>query len=388
MRIRDNLSSIINRDLNYIPNLLKNENKIGKVYGIVTTENTPTKKQFERVGGFSALGTIFYKDSSDSFNVEGDNSDDFLDTCKLARPFSVNTPVPIIGELVYLKTAQSPYSQLSPNAEQEYYSDIINLFNNNQYNSLSDLNLGKFIENPNLRNLQIFEGDVIYQGRKGNGIRFGSTTKFSKANEWSKVGKDGDPITILVNGYETKDTGSFNPIIEEINKEKSSIYLTSTQVIPLIPDRNEIVNPFTKPLLVNKYNHSQIILNSDRIVFNSKKNEIMLFAKTNIELSTNNIINFNAKKRVHFNTPNIFLGIKENGELPDEPLLLGNKTQELFVKLLELLSELGNNLSTVVSTPQGSPLVGVVTAGETMISKIEELQELTKNITSSNNFTT
>ena len=40
--------------------------KIGKVYGIITTENTPTKELFEANGGFNGIGTIFYLDYNES----------------------------------------------------------------------------------------------------------------------------------------------------------------------------------------------------------------------------------------------------------------------------------------------------------------------------------
>ena len=97
-------------------------------------------------------------------------------------------------------------------------------------------------ENSNILPLQQFEGDVTLEGRKGQGIRFGSTvSKRSNINEWSSVGNNGDPITILVNGYVTSSADS-QVIIEEINKEQSSIYLTSTQAIPLTPGAS-IVNP-------------------------------------------------------------------------------------------------------------------------------------------------
>jgi hypothetical protein len=220
-----------------------------------------------------------------------------LNTCKIAIPFQSNQNYPLIGELVYLIDGPSINNQINNTSSQKYYTGVINIWNNIQQNSPSVGDLGKtFSENSDIRNLLKFEGDVIYQGRKGNGIRFGSTIKdYSNINEWSSVGDNGDPITIMVNGYVTSDTSSLSPNIEEINKEKSSIYLTSTQIIPLNPGAS-IINPRVNTILPKDYNNSQIILNSDRITFNSKRDEILFFSKSNIELNSDSITNINSGK--------------------------------------------------------------------------------------------
>lgn len=101
----------------------------------------------------------------------------------------------------------------------------------------STLPLGyTFQENPNIKNLKPFEGDSILQARFGQSIRFGSTVTQQKSeNTWSNSGTNGDPITLIVNKQgnriNTSGIGKFNPIVEDINEDGSSIYLTSTQEI-------------------------------------------------------------------------------------------------------------------------------------------------------------
>jgi hypothetical protein len=386
MRIRENLSGLVsnNGKATIIPN---QQPQIGKVFGVITTKDTPTKELFEKYGGYEGAGTIFYLDYNSSKNVVKTN----LNTCKVAVPLdSSYQNYPLIGEIVLLTDAPSPGSQLKDTTGKKYYIDTINLFNNNQQNSPLGDTLGTtFIETADIRKLVSFQGDRIFQGRKGNGLRLGSTVKFfSDINEWSKVGEDGDPITILANGYITKDKSSLSPNIEEINIEKSSLYLTSTQLLPLTPDRNDILNPLTNPISPSKYQlNSQIILNSDRITLNSKKDEVMIFAKTNIELNTNNIINLNAKERVHLNTSLILLGTKKDGTPPDEPILLGNKTKTLLTDLIKAISDLGNALTSVVAPPPGSPIMELNTAGVDLVNKLNSMQKQLKNITSTNNFT-
>jgi hypothetical protein len=391
MRIRENLGSLVAASSRTTPSpIIKPQ--IGKVYGVITTENTPTKDLFDKSGGWGGIGTIFYLDYDQAKDI--DTTD--LTKCKIAKPFHAsNQNYPLIGELVHLIDSPAPTSQTNNTSIQKYYTGTINIWNNNQQNSPSAGDLGKtFSEKSDIRNLLSFEGDRIYQGRKGNGIRFGSTvTKYSDISEWSKFGNNGDPITILVNGYVTTNTGSLYPNIEEINKELSSIYLTSTQKIPLLPSKNDILNPITKPLLPNTYTSSQAIINSDRVTLNSKKDEVMIFAKTNVEVNTKNAINLNADKWVHINAPKIILGpaqpLVEGGtiyQFPEQPMLLGGLTQDVLVDILLELSKLAASLTSAISAPPGAPLVDINAAGVSLSEKLNEIIPKIKDITSKINY--
>jgi len=387
MRVRDNLSSLVS-SINK-PSISQTNSKefVGKVYGVITTENTPTKELFEKYGGYNGIGTIFYFE----YNQSKNNNDIKLQDCNVAIPVDSSIiDYPLVGELVILYDLPSPDSQLKNNIEsQKYYSKPINLWNNSQQNSPSNISLGNsFIENSDIRNLISFQGDRIYQGRKGNGIRFGSTVKkYSNINEWSSIGKDGDPITIMVNGYITTNPNSLNPNVEEINKELSSIYMTSTQLIPLIPDRNDIVNPFTKPILPNKYFNPQIILNSDRIVLNSKKDEVMIYAKTNIELNTNNIINLNANNRIHLNSGNILLGTNPNNINSYEPVLLGLSTVNFMLNMITELSTFVSQIQGSVSSPQGTPITAINVAASSFGPKLTLMMDKLESLLSKQTFT-
>lgn len=90
-----------------------------------------------------------------------------------------------------------------------------------------------FQEKETIKNLQPFEGDTILESRFGQSIRFGSTVPVMKnSNNWSNSGDNGDPITIIVNGQgKSSSLSKFDLLVEDINKDKSSIYLTSGQEI-------------------------------------------------------------------------------------------------------------------------------------------------------------
>jgi hypothetical protein len=389
MIVRENLANLtnsINKDTTST-GVIKPQ--VGKIFGIITTENTPTKELFEANGGWSGIGTVFYLDYDKSINLKKENVD--LKSCKVAKPFHASTQnYPLIGELIHILELPSPSTQIGQFITQKYYTGTINIWNNNQQNSPTDDNLGKsFSEKADIRNLLSFEGDRIYQGRKGNGIRFGSTVKsYSNLNEWSSIGNNGDPITILVNGYVTTNSESSAPNVEEINKEQSSIYLTTSQKLPLIPGAS-IINPRVNTIKPSDYISSQLILNSDRITLNAKKDEVLLFAKTNIELNSDNIININAGRVAHINSPSIALGTKKDGTYPTEPVLLGNKTYELLLDLMGALTSLAGFLSsaTVPTTEGAICITDCNVAGEQLFSDVSNMLGKLETITSQKVYT-
>jgi hypothetical protein len=389
MRVRENLSSVVSsigKNNSQVPK----KSQIGKVYGVVTTENTPTPAMFKKAGGFNGIGTVFYIDYVQAKNITGNIGNDFFDKCKMARPLYFQSQhYPLLGELIYLVDLPSPVSQISNTSFAKYYTSVVNLWGNIQQNSQpsnKDASLGlTFIENPNIKSLLSFEGDHIIQGRQGNALRFGTTTKlFSNLNEWSDVGTDDSPITILSNGFKYSPDEKFH--VEKVNEDLSSIYLTSTQKIPLQTDKRGVLNQRTRPIDVRDYFNSQIIINSDRVVLNSKKDEIMIFAKTNVEINTRNIINLNADERIHLNSDRVFLGTI-SGQLPTEPILLGNKTLIVLETLLDGLYSFGTSLATVVGSPEGAPAADINTAAEDLLNSIDRINSNLEEILSQRNFT-
>lgn len=389
-KIKENLSPIVSavsRKNNFTSN---NKIQVGRVYGVVTTKDTPTPQMFKKVGGFSGLGSVFYLDYETAKNVTGSTDDSFLDTCKIAKPLSFQTNYyPVLGELIALADYPSPASQVQDTTSRKYYTEVINLWNNQQQNSQpanDDAILGfTFVENPNTRPLISYQGDNIIQGRQGSSLRFATTTRgVNPSNEWSQVGSIIDPITILVNGLAYDPSKQY--YVEQINKDASSIYLTSTQKIPLQTDKTGVLNNITNPLNIPDYTNSQVIINGDRVVLNSKKDEVMIFAKTNIELNTKNVINLNADERVHLNSNAVFLGVYNSQNTP-QPVLLGNNTLEVFFLLQKSLTELGSYLSKAISTSEGSPITGINVAGKEIIKDMNRLCDLLNKITSKKVFT-
>ena len=78
----------------------------------------------------------------------------------------------------------------------------------NQKTEEPNIQLGKYFQdNPYIKPLLPYEGDIIFEGRFGNSIRFGSTVNnelVTRNNDWSEEGIIGDPITVIRNGQSSR----------------------------------------------------------------------------------------------------------------------------------------------------------------------------------------
>jgi hypothetical protein len=169
-------------------------------------------------------------------------------------------------------------------------------------------------------------------------------------NNWSVSGSNGDPITILRNGQNPELTGSaLSLTVEDINKDLSSAYFTSTQNIPIeVSSKNDYFSYSENlPTDPKDYNGAQIILNSGRLLFNTTQDHIMLSSKKSINLNSIEGINVDTVGPVVIEAPEIKLGSND----AEESVLLGDSTVDLLQNLISDLvsltkimgSQIGNN---------------------------------------------
>ena len=118
-----------------------------------------------------------------------------------------------------------------------------------------------------------------------------------------------------------------------------------------------------KPEAPEIYQGKQVIINSDRLLFNAKEDSILLFSDKAIGFSTNGSIHFdtseNDESKIVLNAPNIYLGLQFNGNLPTEPVLLGDKTGEFLESILDLmdgiLDDMCFKVTQITGPTPGSP---------------------------------
>lgn len=338
-----------------------------RVVDIVLNETHP---RFGEVGEWNGIGTIFYNSVTDP--TTQNNTDN------QAKPaFSNIKQFPLINEVVYLFSLPLPTSQEEPDNAGNYYFTPINIWNSQHHNAVpnglilnaeqapdysstraglvrrvqdegTEIFLGDtFNEEPDIHPLLPFEGDLIYEGRWGNSIRFSSTVSGS-SNDWSVTGSNGDPITIIRNGQNPNiPTDGWVPTVENINGDLSSIYLTSTQKLPLqASSTNYNSYPSNPPTIPNQFAGKQLILTSGRLVFNTTTDHLLLTSKKSI--------NLNAIEGVYLDTPSVVLNstsIKLGSKDATESLMLGDKTVTLLNDVLTQLISVVNDLGQLAAKP-------------------------------------
>jgi len=111
---------------------------------------------------------------------------------------------------------------------------------------------------------------------------------------------------------------------------------------------NQGVNINERPEQPFTYQGNQVIINTDRVVMQSKKDSVLLFAKEHMSFSANKSIHFDTggtpddpgDSYFIINSPKIVLGLKNNNKLPTEPVLLGERTEEWLKDLLAAIDAL------------------------------------------------
>ena len=264
-----------------------------------------------------------------------------------------------------------------------YYTQKLNMYNSVNLNSFPGLskiwdpwtgegykeNLSK-IGDPRVRQLKAEEGDIIFSGRFGQSIRFGSNVKElidTNQNLLPDTGKPVSPNVIIRAGQGVKDPTPYKPIKEDINLDGSSIWMTTNQKVDIKLD-----NSHSTFIWADRgsegFGGNRITINSDGLIFNSKKNNILMSSMGFIGLTANTEIGL----EVPNDTGRVLLG----DGLADQPVLGGDQTMELFGLLIDYLLEFSNQLSpamgSIIDTPVPIPHIPISCA--TLITKLSTLK--------------
>ena len=383
-----------------------------RVIDVILDETYP---DFDTYGGWNSIGVIKYELIN---SLEGEQT-----IRKEAKPLLANIKTfPLKNEIVFLIRLPDTDSlnNLTDN-ETYYYLTLVSLWNHPHHNAYpnplngnsisksqekdyksieegnirrvtdnsTEINLnntknsgGKFVERINIHPILPFTGDNIFEGRFGNSIRLGSTIKSNSQykNNWSTSGNEGDPIIVIRNGQPTNSSDEgWLPVVENINNDLSSIYITSTQRIPInVASKNYSgISTEQIPKYPISYNQNQIILNSGRILFNSTTDSILLSSQKVISISANEDIGISTRKNVTLTGDLIKLG----GINAGESLLLGDSFIKQFKVLLETINLLCDALIAepalnVTSSAAASQLKTIIN----LINKKNFLSRFSKTI--------
>mgnify|MGYP001193518355 CR=1 FL=1 len=183
-------------------------------------------------------------------------------------------------------------------------------------NSSGEFKVGNYFkEDKDIHPTKQYEGDVIIEGRFGNSIRFGSNITEKKGDD--ETPKENSPNIILKTGqlFDAEKHGNASkvedlkkkyllPVDDDINDDGSSVWITTDQKIDLKPatEEEKLSHFISYTPIPEKYDGKQIVLNSDRIIFNSKENDIFGFAKKGISFMTDGIFAIDNTKTLILNT--------------------------------------------------------------------------------------
>ena len=379
-----------------------------RVTDIVLDETHP---KFTEYGGWNGIGTV---------NFEQVNTPEGKDITKpIAKPFFPQfKSFPLVNEIVLLFSLPDSNMGVQDTSKIYYYLNAVSIWNHPHHNAYpnifdgiddeeqkqdyqaieggsvrrvedesTEINLqgnnptgGTFIERTNIHPILPFVGDNIFEGRFGNSIRLGSTTK-SKGlykNNWSESGEEGNPITILRNGQPTDSSDEgWIPIVDNINNDLSSIYLTSNQLIPIKVASTNYTGLEKAPEYPNSYKGAQVILNSERVLLNSTKDSVLISGQKVISLSANEGIGLSTSGSMSIESEELKLGASN----AEQPIILGDTFLKELNGVLTGLKGLTEALTTETALKLTPGLAS--TLSETIDLYLNKIEDYTSKVVKS-----
>lgn len=265
------------------------------------------------------------------------------------RPANPNIKqIPLIGEHVLIFQGTNEFSNIDKFRRQWYYLPAYSIQSAINENALpgvaklraSDINplpsqdntpLGNSFKQKVVSPLQPYEGDILIEGRFSNSIRLGSTVTggdYTISPSW-RGNTNSDPIIILSNGHTDLRNKKFT--IEDINKDASSLYLTSKQKVSTL----KLYKPLTKSTNYTSYDMPQLIGSANRIVFAAKTDSIIL----------------DTPNRITLNTPEVCLGSEDK----NHPLVKGDILKDILQQLILVINAGVTGPAGILSLPNNQP---------------------------------
>ena len=357
---------------------------------------------------------------------------------KWAWPMSTNFRCyPIVGEIVvmaeylgkryYMYTINkrnSVNNNLYPGLSMNRLSGLSSKGNSKEYQSNSAAGGGSklptadiiskvyksFKPSMTILPTKVKQGDVVIDGKFGQSIRMSAAgtkdEQYSSPAMYFRVGQrlsSDDPTGFL------SKMGFGKPLTENINDDGTSLYMTTNEKIMLVSatakDTSNSVHSVswktpvkgTSVTVPNFWEGKQIILNSDRLIFNSRNNEMVFSSlgctyfctsqwfisdsmKGHVFNSKGQTVVRNTKNTI-INSPKIFLGVKDEAK----PKLIEGKLEHLV--LGETLKGILEDLIDAITKAQYINGAGPASLNPANLPKFMGIKNKLKKILSKQNFT-
>lgn len=192
------------------------------------------------------------------------------------------TSQPLWGLNDELSPPDNPSSRVS-----DYQSSTVNP---KQENNAAKYKLGKFFKDQDsVRRLRHDEGDVVIEGRSGQSIRLGAAWKAD--TQFKSTTTNQAPNMLFRVGPSPRVKASvdniFGLVTEDINEDATSVWLVSDQLVPLnLSTAKNKVHKASVADFPKRLDGNQLIINTDRIVMNTKKDKILGHSQNGIHWTT------------------------------------------------------------------------------------------------------
>ena len=271
----------------------------------------------------------------------------------IAKPSNLSIKkIPLVGEFVLIYKTFNQQTTDKIWRESWYYLstvDIQSSMNENMMPGVSGyltaeeidkIKPGVTFSRKSISPIQPYEGDVLIEGRFGNSIRFSSTldtnypnNHYYKKPSWNGSStSNGDPIIILSNRTTNLDKKEF--VVEHIEQDASSLYLTTTQTLSDLKLSKDLTvyNTFS--------NQSQFVGIGDRIILRAKKDIAVI----------------DSPKAIVLNTPG---EVKIGDDSADQALVHGEILYEIILKLANAIGAGGTANGSMVTTNAAAALTEI-----------------------------
>lgn len=254
--------------------------------------------------------------------------------------------IPVKGEIVSLQfcPAGPGLNSRSAQSEKIYWLQIVPVWNSINNNLCPDprlfevsgkIDTGEFIQ-QRYKPLQLAAGDVAFEGRQGQSIRFGGTKGSGKI---SSKGTNGAPFIAIRIGSEA--TGS-SVSSEDVNADGSSIYITKGRAVDLTLASTKFAGSIEDPAEVKAFEGNQIAMSSGQVIANAKESNLELIAKESIIQSAKDV-SIDGENYVGLDAKKIYLGTVAQSE--KEPVLRGQTSVDFLTNIINTLCSFLSNVS-------------------------------------------
>ena len=344
-----------------------NEVIIARVIDILLDGDSDEAEMFDE---HDCVGMILYREVNDS--LDSSESGEEVYTGK-AYPLNPNfNTYPLKNEIVYI--VKGPDSNLKDGgkSDKDYYLSIISIWNHphiNLYPVKDDtqpdaVNVGEGMDFlSDIAPIQPYPGDTILQGKLGTSIRLSGG--HSDKNPFKTNENKNKPFMIFSNGITNNnpDKNGFQFINENVDKDPSSLYLTSNHIIPITLANSKRDSYDDKPEATNKFKGSMFLGNADRIVLNAKNDDILLSSARSIGMNSNTL-NLDSKDYLCLDADKIYLGkiARTRDGAAKQPVMLGHEVEAFLQNLIDAVNILAQAMSKAKGDRKG-PLGAIINGG-------------------------